>query len=397
MAEENPFKDIETRPEDLEESKIRKEMMFDIEVSSESNRKIAIEFLTTLYKKHLISLFIGSFVAAGVLFTAFIIYGSITWVGALTERRMALNGGLLAMPVAMLLVMSFLERDIFVKDPWSLHRLGMQPFSFTSSKKALLMCLVPFQFLLVVGFSNDWTVNSSFLNPFYIIFIIGGLPVVIFEEVLFRGIYWKYLVIRFAKNKSMTIVFLINAFLFMIIHAPSLFVIYCEALLAGNLLSELAVILILFISYFISGLILTVLRDAHDNLLAPIVYHIAFNVIFLTFTMNGLWLIIIQAVIFLILLTIREMGWFKVSQQHHDKEAIHEFQRPILETPMHSVLRWFFLIGNGMVMFYYGSEMSRGNTPLLLVSSLVIVASYAILAFLYVKRLLFFKLSALMQ
>nr|MDO8086333.1 CPBP family intramembrane metalloprotease [Candidatus Sigynarchaeum springense] len=259
------------------------------------------------------------------------------------------------------------------------------------------MCLVPFQFLLVVGFSNDWTVNSSFLNPFYIIFIIGGLPVVIFEEVLFRGIYWKYLVIRFAKNKSMTIVFLINAFLFMIIHAPSLFVIYCEALLAGNLLSELAVILILFISYFISGLILTVLRDAHDNLLAPIVYHIAFNVIFLTFTMNGLWLIIIQAVIFLILLTIREMGWFKVSQQHHDKEAIHEFQRPILETPMHSVLRWFFLIGNGMVMFYYGSEMSRGNTPLLLVSSLVIVASYAILAFLYVKRLLFFKLSALMQ
>ncbi len=392
MAEEDPFKDIESTPEDLEESNIRKEILFDIEVSSESNRKIANEFLTTLYKKHLVSLFIGSCVTVVVLFVAFINYGSVTWVVDFTERRMALYGGLLATPVAVLIVMSFLERDVYSKDDWSLDRHGMQPLSFASSKKAYLMGLIPLLYLLLTGFSTSWMVSAYFVNDYYILFITGGIPVVVFEEVLFRGVYWKYSIIRFGKKKSMMNVFLINALLFSIIHLPSLFIRYCDALLAGNLNNELLLIVLLFTSYFLNGLIVGVLRDAHDNLVAPIAYHIVYNVIFSIFVANIVWLIILEAAILLVLLAIREMGWFKIPEQKRSNEVIQEFKQPILETPLHSVFRWFFLIGNGMVLFYYGSEMSRGDAPLFLITAILIIGMYAFLGFLYTKRLLFFKL-----
>ncbi|MBN2150355.1 MAG: CPBP family intramembrane metalloprotease [Candidatus Lokiarchaeota archaeon] len=346
----------------------------------------------TLYKRHFLSLFIGSCVTVVVLFVAFAMYGSVTWVGAFAERRTALYGGLLATPVAMLLVMGFLEREIYAKDTWTLDRLGMQPLSFVHSKKAYLMGLLPFLCLLIAGISNAWEVSSSFANPYYTLLIIGQMPVVVFEESLFRGVYWKYIVIRFAKGKSMLNVFLINALLFSVIHLPSLFIRYCDGLLAGDLGNALIEIVLLFAMYFVTGLILGILRDAHDSLVAPLAYHLVYNILFFTIEMNPVWLMIVQAALVAALLAIRETGWFRPTEKKRSEEAIQEFQRPIMETPLHTVVRWFFLVGNGMVLYYYGSEMSIGDASLFMISSIVIVTSYAFLGFLYSKRMFFFKL-----
>ena len=127
--EDDAFKNIEPSPEDSEESKMRKEVTFDIEVSSESNKKIAFEFLATMYKKHFLVLFIGSIIAFVVLFTTVTINAGLLVMPIAVLLLIAINAGLLAMPVAVLLLMPLLERNIYARDSWTLARQGMQPLS----------------------------------------------------------------------------------------------------------------------------------------------------------------------------------------------------------------------------------------------------------------------------
>jgi hypothetical protein len=232
--EDDLFKTTESNPGDLAESKIRKEMTFDIEVSSESNKKIAFEFLATMYKKHFWALFIGSIIAVVVLFVGVGLYGSMIWFGVVVGVSPALSAGLLAMPVAMLLVMPILERNIYARDTWTLARQGMQPLASPYSKKAYFVALAPAIFLAIGLLDPAWHVSSAFSNPFYVLFIVGGVPVVIFEELVFRGVYWKYIVIRYAKANSMVKAYLFNALVFALIHLPSLFILYSGAVLAGT-------------------------------------------------------------------------------------------------------------------------------------------------------------------
>jgi membrane protease YdiL (CAAX protease family) len=390
--EDDLFKTTESNPEDLAESKTRKEVTFDIEVSSESNKKIAFEFLATMYKKHFLVLFIGSIAAVVVLFVGVALFGKMVWFGVVSDTSPMLNAGLLAMPVAMLLVMPLLERNIYARDPWTLARQGMQPLSSPYSKKAYLIALVPAIFLAIGLVDPLWGVNPAFANPFYVLFIVGGVPVVVFEELVFRGVYWKYLVIRYAKPTSMAKVHIINALIFVAIHLPTVFILYSGSVVGGYMLSEMLIIAEFLGVYFLSGLLLGLLKDTFNNLIAPISYHVVFNFIFLSFGSNGLWILIFQGLLLLVFFLAKEMGWFKGAEVPRRAESTAEFNKNILETRLHSVFRLAFLVGNGLVLFYYGSAMSWDNSPLFLVSSIVIIASFTFVGFLYMKRLWIFKL-----
>lgn len=390
--EDDTFDHVEPSPEDLEDSKIRNEVTFDIEVSSETNKKIALEFFSTMYKRHFLSLFVGGCIAVVILFIAFALFGSVTWVGAYTERRMALNGGLMAMPVAMLLVMPFLERSIYSRDQWTLDRLGVQPLGRSRSRGAYMMALVPLAFLLIGLFDASWQINPAFINPVYFFFLVGGIPVVVVEEVIFRGVYWKYLFIRFARTHSSWPVFLVNAFFFSAIHLPTIFVLYSEGVLANTLSYIMPTLALYLASYFTSGLILCTLRDAFKNLLAPISYHVAFNLVFFIFQVNMLWIIIFQGIILLILLLGRKMGWFNPFVPGAGATLDPEYNKPILDTKIHALVRLAFWAGNGIVLFYYGSEMARGNDMLLSLVSILVIASYVLVGILYAKRAFIFKI-----
>lgn len=390
--EDDPFKKIEPSPEDSAENNIRKEVTFDIEVSSESNKKIAYEFLATMYKKYFWALFIGSIVAVVVLFVGVALYGSVLWYGVMTDISTTKSAGLLAIPVAMLLVMPLLERNIYARDLWTLARQGMQPLSSQYSKKAYLIAFFPLIFLTIMLVDPEWSVNSAFSNPFYILFIVGGIPVVVFEELVFRGVYWKYILIRYATPTSMVKVYMINALIFSAIHLPTMFYLYSASVVGGYMAAEIVSIVTFLGIYFLSGLLLGLLREIFNNVLAPISYHVVFNIIFLTLQLNGLWILLFQALLLLFFIVANMMGWFEGAAVPPRAEPTAEFKKNILETKLHSIFRLAFLVGNGLVLFYYGTGMSWGNAPLLLVSSIIIIASYTIVGLLYAKRMWIFKL-----
>jgi membrane protease YdiL (CAAX protease family) len=294
--------------------------------------------------------------------------------------------------VAMLLVMPLLERNIYARDPWTLARQGMQPLSSSYSKKAYLIALVPAIFLAIGLVDPLWGVSPLFANPFYVFFIVGGVPVVIFEEILFRGVYWKYLVIRYAKVTSMVKAYLINALIFAAIHLPTQFILYSGSVVGGNMPSQITSIVTSLGIYFMSGLLLGLLKESFNNLIAPISYHVVFNIIFLTFDSSGLWVLLFQALLLLVFILAQKMGWFKGAEAPQRTELTPEFKKNVLETRLHSVFRVAFLVGTGWVLFYYGSEMSVGNPLLFLISSIVIIASYCFVGFLYAKRLWIFKM-----
>ncbi len=390
--EDDAFKNMETSPEDSEASKLRKEVTFDIEVSSESNKKIAFEFLATMYKKHFLVLFLGSIVAIVVLFIGVSQYGSVIWYGGVIIPSTVLNAGRLAMPIAVLLLMPLLERNIYARDLWTLTRLGMQPLSSTYSKKAYLMALPPVIFLAIAFVDPSWGVNAQFLNPFYILVIIGGVPVVIFEEILFRGVYWKYIMIRFSTASSMSRAYLINALIFMAIHLPTMFIYYSESVVGNYMASQMLSIAVFLGIYFLSGLLLGLIKETFNNLLAPVSFHVVFNIIVLIFNSNGLWVMLFQALLLVLFILSKKMGWFKAAEVPRRAEPTPEFKKNVLETKPHSIFRLVYLVGNGLVLFYYGSAMSWENPLLFLIVSVVIIASYAFVGFLYAKRLWIFKI-----
>jgi hypothetical protein len=102
--------------------------------------------------------------------------------------------------------------------------------------------------------------------------------------------------------------------------------------------------------------------------------------------------LLFQALLLLVFLIAKKMEWFKFAAVPRSVEPTPEFKKNILETRLHSFFRLAFLVGNGLVLFYYGSEMARDDPPLLLFSAIIIIASYTFVGFLYVKRLWIFKM-----
>ncbi|MEX2683698.1 MAG: lysostaphin resistance A-like protein [Candidatus Sigynarchaeota archaeon] len=387
------FETNKLSPEDLVDSKIRNEVSFDIEVSAESNKKIAYEFLANMYKKHFWALFIGSIVAFIVLLILISFLGTIQLFGGLViDIRLVMGAGLLAIPISVLVLMPLLERNVYARDPWTLERLGIQPLTSSYSKNAYLAGLLPLVLLLIKFIDSTWGLNPMFINPLYVFVVVGGIPIVIFEEVIFRGVYWKYIMIRYAKTNSVKNVYIINALLFTAIHMPRLFIAYSGSVLGNTLMSQLPFFLQQIAIYFVAGLLLSILRDAFNSLLAPVSYHLVFNTILFTLVMDGWWILLFIAITLLVVILALKMEWLKLARAPTNLTMPSEYNKNVLETRLHAILRLAFLLGNGLVLFYYGSEMSWGNPLLFLISSIIIIASFALVGYLYVKRIWFFKL-----
>nr|MDO8109334.1 CPBP family intramembrane metalloprotease [Candidatus Sigynarchaeota archaeon] len=391
---EDLFKSEELSQEDKEEGKIRKEVTFDIEVSSEGDKKSAYRLLATMYKKHFLILFASSIVTVVVMFAAFGIYNSVVWATS-SFRVMALNLSYLSIPVATLLLMPAVERTVYLKDNWTLERQGWQALGSPVSKKSYFMAIIPAVLLLIPIIMVSLALSDSFTSPFYILFVVGGIPVIIFEELLFRGVYWKYLVMRYGKDKfSMNVVF-INAVIFMLIHLPRLFIDYTDGILIAAFGLRAIIISFLLASFFLAGLILGLLRATFKNILAPIAFHISYNSIFIVIKLDvvsimPLWLLglVILVVFFLIA---QHINLFRIQTEISADSIPAELKKPVLQTKWHDKFRIAFFIANGCIMVYYGSGIAGGDVMSLIIVMIVILGAWAVLGYLYLKKLWIFK------
>ncbi|HME54094.1 MAG TPA: CPBP family intramembrane glutamic endopeptidase [Candidatus Lokiarchaeia archaeon] len=379
--------------EDKEESEIRKEVTFDIEQASESDKKAAFNVFKTVYGKHFSLLFVASIIAVIVLFTGFALYASLSWLSNPVPRTISLAAGFLATPVALTLVMPVVERNAYKKDAWSLERLGFQSLASASSRKSLLMALFPLILLGVMAIFPLFSLSSSFSSPFYILFVIGGIPAIIFEELLFRGVYWKYLEIRY--NKFMNLA-LINAGVFAAIHIPRLIIQYVDGLLLGNLIGTIFSILIILLSYFLAGFVLALLRDIFKNILAPIAFHLVYDIlVFVLFIDNVMmsftWLLLLCGIVIFFVFA-RMFNVFKIPAGIQLENIPAELKKPVLESRMHNNFRLVFFLGNGLVLYYYGAMMSQFDSTFFIITSIVIVAAWVIFGIFYVKKRWLFKL-----
>lgn len=379
--------------EDKEDSEIRKEVTFDIEQASESDKQAAFNVFKKVYSKHFWLLFVSSIITVVALFTGFAIYNNLGWLSNPIPRAISLGAGSLSIPVALTLVMPVVERNAYKKDAWSLERLGFQTFTSSSSKKSYLMALFPLLLICIILIFPYFTFISDFFNPFYIFFIIGGIPVIIFEELLFRGVYWKYLEIRFNNFSTLVI---INASIFATIHLPRLFIQYVDGLLLGNFSGTLISIALGLVSFFLVGIVLALLRDIFKNILAPIMFHLVYDILFFIIFLNNvliifIWLLVLCGLVVFFTLA-RTFNIFKIPASIPLETIPAEFKKPVLETRLHANFRLVFFIGNGLALFYYGAIMSEFNLTFLIISFVVIVVAWVIFGIFYVKKTWLFKL-----
>jgi len=389
---EDLFDNENMSQEDKEESMIRKEVTFDIEQASESDKKAAYNVFKAVYSKHFWLLFVASNIAWIILFTGFAINGNLGWLSNPVPRMISLAAGFLCIPVALTLVMPVVERNAYKRDAWSLEREGFQAFKSSSSEKSCLMALFPLILLGIMILFPSFSLSSEFSSPFYLIFIIGGIPAIIFEEILFRGVYWKYLEIRF--NTFLRLV-VINASVFAAIHVPRLIIFYVDGLLSANLAGTVLSIVITLLSYFMLGIVLALLRDMFKNIIAPVAFHLVYDILILVIyfdvLMSLMWLIVIGGLMVFFIFA-RKFNLFKISASVSLETVPAEFKKPVLETRLHANFRILFFIGNGVVLYYYGAMMSQYDLLSFVITSVVIVAAWALFGVLYVKRAWPFKL-----
>lgn len=367
-----------------EEMRARDEVSFDIDASSSKVREEAYTLLAVMYKRHFLLLFVAGVFTSILLYVAFVLFGSVTWgsEGA-PLRALAINIGSLAFPVATFALLPLLDRVVYARDAWSLERLGIDGTRTPAAKRSLVAFLFPLPVLLAIVPATP--LAPQFSNPLWFAFIAGGIVVVVFEEILFRGVYWKYGIMRFGR-RSMHLVHLVNAAVFAAIHLPSLFVFYVDSLLLGTVLTLVPNIGIMLASYFLSGLILGVLRDAFNHLVAPIAYHVTFNVLVFTFTQSVL-VLLVELGILVALLVAWRAGVLGTRPVLGDAvPASPDVKGDIRQAGLHRRFVPVYYISCVLVAIYYASQAFTGNPGGMFLAALVAALAGAV-AWFPVKRL----------
>lgn len=137
---------------------------------------------------------------------------------------------------------------------------------------ALGVSIALFLNMLILLFSNNY---SSDIFPFYLMLISSGIVGPIYEEILFRYIFYN----RLTKKFSFLYAILINSFIFALVHFSFIKSIYA----------------------FVLGIIFCLVYHKKKNILAPILVHMAANTIVLFingFSIPILFLSIINSFIF---------------------------------------------------------------------------------------------------
>ncbi len=353
---------------DLREQQERKEVMFEIESRSTENKEAAYKLLVGMYKRHLLILFSASVVAAVLLFIGFIILGTVLW-GSISNpvKTAVIAGGALCFPAGNILLICFLERYLFSRDAWSLDRLGYRGITGKQTASSLLYGCIPVAFVVIALFDPATALDGSLANPAYLLLIFALPFLAIFEEILFRGIYWKYLDMKYSR----VTVILVSSLIFAFIHLPAFFFMYVNALLSGVLFNGMMLMGVNLLSIFFSGVTLAVLRHVSQNLIAPTAFHVVYNVVVAIIVIQPLLLLLANAMIAGVIFVI---SMFYSVQVVKKEKAPSSISAPLTETREYKNFKFLFLAANATVIIYYTIMMTEFNPVTLLAGTIAVLA-----------------------
>lgn len=345
------------------------EVFFDIEKKSEGERTLAFKHLVIMYKWHFLLLLFASFVSAGILFASFIMRGSL--IGWQTEmREIALKASNIPIGIAILLLVVLLEKLVYEKDDWTMKRLGFVHPTSREAFKSYLYGLIPLVFI-IPGFFYQ-----SGPSPATIWFIvIGTVPIIILEEIIFRGVYWKYTVMKYGQNNNI-ILYLLNGLMFALIHVPSLFINYVDGIISGILYVQIPAMGIKLSYMFILGITLAILRDALNNIYAPIIYHLTNNIITLLLPVGNIgtiWKIIISCIVLGALMVLNLLKIIRSKRDVPDEIIPRSYNQKAIDTKFHWTLKRVYLVGGALIILYYAFGMTILSIPALIISLITMI------------------------
>ncbi|MHA1793479.1 MAG: lysostaphin resistance A-like protein [Promethearchaeota archaeon] len=388
------FLNIEIEPDEVQD-KIDEEIdkvTFDIELLADEERDKAYKLATSMYKKQFFTFLLISIGVVAALFIAFGVLATVTWYSK-PERIIILLLSYPSLAAGNLLVLVLVERNIYKKDKWNLARLGITRFSISESRMQYIAAFLPLFLLMTIFFEPSFRFSEYLLlNPGYatwwVLFIISAAPIATFEEIVFRGIYWRYLVMKHGKEGNIMKLFLINSLIFLFIHIPRFFIEYTDGALSGVFYPVLLNILVEMGIVFILSLTLCALRSYFDNLIVPIVFHAIYNVLSFTFSFNINYILLFLAIVFAVLLfTIINQGLGNKTSKKLDlseKEKI-MVSKNILETKQHHYFKMIYYIANSLIIFGTAVLIASVDMIILFVVILAMIPALAIIGYYYMK------------
>ncbi|MFX0103227.1 MAG: type II CAAX prenyl endopeptidase Rce1 family protein [Candidatus Hodarchaeota archaeon] len=372
-----------------------KEVFFDIEKKSDGERKKAYNHLALMYKWHFLSFFIASIIGGVIMFTIYN-YRVIFLLIIPKVRLVALNASMIPIAISVLLLIVLLEKIVYSKDTWTMERLGFVKMNSIIAKKSYVFGLIPLIFLIFRLISPNMLATSQFvLTVSTSLFILGSIPIIILEEIIFRGIYWKYILMKFGKNRILY-AYLINGLLFSLIHLPTMFISYIDGIINSRILDRLIDISIMLLNAFIIGTSLAILRDSLNCIYAPIIFHLLYNIIdaLLPVTLFGaLWSIFIGTIIFVVLLSLSKWKKIRTSRDIPQEALSNNLKEVIQKTRFQKIFKFIYLIGCSLVAIgYYGYAMSKESNIRLIITIITMISSLSILSYAIIKQKWIFKM-----
>ncbi|MHA1368571.1 MAG: lysostaphin resistance A-like protein [Promethearchaeota archaeon] len=385
----------------------REAVVFDIESTSEDEKTSAHLLLSKIYSKHFIILLGFSLAGIILLYSAFLmvtefnLFSVANWPTS-NENIIYSNAGLIILGAGVVALLFLLEKYIFKQDKWTPSRLGIASTTKPSHASIIILLAMPFLLFLVLILSPP--AKFSFGNDpkalLIILYATGSVPVIMLEEIYFRGVYWKYLDMRFG-SKSMTKVILINSAMFMLIHVPSqLYIGLQDQLQAVGTINPWFVYK--FLIFFTGGLLLCQLRNYFNSLWAPISFHISFNIFSIlisTFakttktgflSINDILILIILLIFIGFFILAQKFNIFKIKAKILDMSGI-EGEENILTTKFYHSFRLLFLAGIALVFIYYSTYMANNSVITMIIIYLIIIGSFVALIVMAWKKILIFK------
>nr|MDO8119213.1 type II CAAX endopeptidase family protein [Candidatus Sigynarchaeota archaeon] len=365
---------------DMQEHQDRKDVMFEIESKSLETKKAAQELLFGMYKRHFLVLFSASVVAAVVLFAGFFLVGTILW-GSVSNpiKTAAIAGGALCFPAGNMIVIVILERYLFSRDTWTLERMGYRGIDARQAKGILIASAIPVIYLVLSFLDPATAVFQDIFNPLYILVLVSLPILAIFEEMLFRGIYWKYIDMKYSRES----IFVLSALIFAIIHVPAYFFYYINALLSGFLYNGLLTLGISLVVVFFNGVILAFLRHAKQDLVLPTAFHVVYNLITGIVMIQPLLLLLASAILAAIMFV---LFMFTPQQAVPAGKAPEVTARLLVETREYKNFKLAFLIANATMIMYYVIMMTGVELISLVFGSIATSAGLGILIWILMSR-----------
>ncbi|MHA1996924.1 MAG: CPBP family glutamic-type intramembrane protease, partial [Promethearchaeota archaeon] len=369
------------------------------------------------YKKHFYLFFIASIISSGTLIAIFTAVGVVSWAST-DSWVVSINLGTIFFAIASIILMIVIEKQIYVKDEWTLSRLGLENLSHPSSAKSLIAATLPLVLLILpfldgTGFSLT-SIMTGEIPGLWMMYLFGTIPLIIFEEIIFRGIYWKYMVMKYSHVRSMMFVHSINALLFAFIHLPRIYFQFVDSIYTGALYSYVLLLVLSFLIFLISGMILSILREYFKNILAPITFHLVFNIITIIITLNLLYLLLFQVAIFFTLILLKFIGLF----DRHSKKKIKEITtrvagskekdeiinvelrkelkklngRNVLDTKVHEWFRRVFFVGNALIILYYTVLIGLIDDITMIVLLSSAIPTLVVFGYLFIRKIWIFQI-----